>query len=102
MKQLRVIAGIAIVLLLVVSVVVAYRQPSPLDVAQDYCSEKGFPAETLAVLSHSGSFGLFANRQTVEFRVKGTNPGRRLVVELHQPVYFLPWRPVGLREEALP
>ncbi|MSR79900.1 MAG: hypothetical protein EXS11_04155 [Gemmataceae bacterium] len=102
MKKLRLIAGIAIVLLLGVSVVVSFQLPAPIEVAQKVCSEKGFPAQNLALLGYRGSNGLFANWQTVEFQLKGANPAKRLVVELNQPVYFLPWQTVDFREEAQP
>ena len=102
MKKLRLIAGIAIVLLLGVSIVVSSQLPSPVEVAQEFCSAKGFPAQNLGLLGYRGSNGLFANRQTVEFQLKGTNPAKRLVVELNQPVYFLPWQTVDFREETQP
>jgi hypothetical protein len=102
MKRLRVIAAIVVVVLLVVSIVVSSQLPPAVEVARDHCSGKGFPAQNLALLGYHGSNGLVANRQTVEFQLTGANPAKRLVVELDQPVYFLPWQPVSFREEAQP
>ena len=44
----------------------------------------------------------FGNQETVEFLVKGTGRTNKIVVELRQPAYFLPWQVVESREEAQP
>ena len=56
----------------------------------------------MALRGNSGSRGLFGigNRETVEFQVKGANSLKKVMVELRQPVYFLPWQLVEFREEA--
>jgi len=100
MKRVRVIAEIAIGLLLVVSVVVSFLQPSPVDVARSHCSDQGVPVENLALLGFRGSGTLFGKRETVEFQVQGANPAKKMVVELRQPAYFLPWQVVAFREEV--
>ena len=104
MKRVRVIAGVAIGLLLVASFVVSFLQPSPVDVARRHCSEKGLPVENLVGLGYRGSGGLlgFGNQETVEFQVKGADRAKKIVVELRQPAYFLPWQVVEFREEAQP
>jgi hypothetical protein len=100
MKRVQVIAGIALGLLLVASIAVSFLQRSPVDVARSHCSEKGVPVEKLALLGYRGSGTLWAKRETVEFQVKGANPGNKVVVELRQPVYFLPWQVVDFREKG--
>jgi hypothetical protein len=104
MKRVRVIAGVAIGLLVVASFVVAFLRPSPVDVARRHCSEKGLPVENLVGLGYRGSGGLlgFGNRETVEFQVKGADRANKVVAELRQPAYFLPWRGGEFREEAQP
>ena len=100
MKRNQIIAGIAIGLLLVASLGVSFLQPSPLDVARSHCSEKGVPAENLALLGYRSSGKIFANRETVEFQVKGVNPAKKVVVEVRQAAYFLPWQVVEFNEEV--
>jgi hypothetical protein len=97
-------AGIAIALLLVASFVVSFLQPSPVDVARRHYSEKGLPVENLVVLGYHGSGGLlgFGNQETIEFQVKGPGRAKKIVAELRQPAYFLPWRVVEFREEVQP
>ena len=53
------------------------------------------------LLGYQGSGSLFAKRETVQFQFHGAKPAKKLVVELRQPVYFLAWRVVDFREEAL-
>jgi hypothetical protein len=101
MKRVRLIVGITIGLLVAASLVAWYLQPSPVDVARQHCMEQGVAAEKLATLGYRGSGNLFDKRETVEFQVKGADPPKKLVVELRQPVYFLPWQVVEFREEAL-
>jgi hypothetical protein len=101
MRWVRFIAGIAVGLLVAASLVASYRQPSPVDVARKHCTERGVAAETLATLGYRGSPSPVGARETVEFQVKGAKPPKKLVVELRQPVYFLPWHVVELREGAL-
>ena len=100
MKSIRVIAGIVIGLLLVASFVVSFILPSSVEVAKNYCSKRGVQAENLELLGFRSSSGLFGTRGTVEFQVKGVNPAKKVVVELRQPMYFLPWQVVEFREEA--
>jgi hypothetical protein len=101
MKRVRLIAGITIGLLVAASLVAWHRQPSPVDVARQHCTEQGVAAEKLAILSYRGSQIPVGAWETVEFHVKGANPLKKLVVELRQPVYFLPWQVVEFREEVL-
>jgi hypothetical protein len=61
---------------------------------------KGRSVENLVLLGYHGSGALWAKRATVEFQVKGTNPAKKLVVELRQPVYFLLWQVMDFREEV--
>jgi hypothetical protein len=102
MKRARIIAGIAIALLLGASFVVRFLQPSPVEVARGHCAQRGFQPENLVVRGFRGSGGLLGigNRETVEFEVKGANPSKKVVVELRQAVYFLPWQLLEFREEA--
>src|SRR3981081_2191315 len=100
MKRNRIIAVIAIGLLLVASLVSAFFQPSPMEIARAHCSERGFQAENLALLGYRDSGTLFGKTGTVEFQVKGANPARKMVVELRQSMYFLPWQVVDFREEV--
>lgn len=106
MKRPSPIARIAVIavlgVLLVGSFVISSQLPSPVEVAKIHCSEKGIPAESLALLGFKGSSGLFANRQTVEFQIKGADPAKRLVVDLTQPVYFLPWQLLSFLEVEQP
>ena len=102
MKPFRVIAAIVVVVLLLVSIVISWLLPPPVDVARDFCLKKGFEAQKLTLLGYHGSNGLIGNRQTVEFQLAGANPPKRLVVDLDQLVYFLPWQLVSIREEAQP
>jgi hypothetical protein len=99
-NRLQVNAGVAIGLLLVASVAVSFLQRLPADVARSHCSEKGVPVVNLVLLGYHGSGALWAKRETVEFQVKGTKPAQKVVVELRQPVYFLPWQVVDFREEV--
>ena len=101
MKRVRLIAGITIGLLVAASLIAWYLQPSPVDIARQRCTEQGFAAEKLAMLGYRGSQIPVGASETVEFQVKGANPPKKLVVELRQPVYFLPWQIVEFREEAL-
>jgi hypothetical protein len=43
---------------------------------------------------------LIGMTETVEFRVTGAKPPKKVVVELRQPAYFLPWEVVEVRESA--
>jgi hypothetical protein len=54
----------------------------------------------LALLGYQGSGNLFGRKETVRFQLQGPEPAKRLVVELRQPAYFLPWQVVDFREEA--
>jgi len=101
MKRVRLIAGITIGLLVAASLIAGYMQPSPVDVAREHCTEQGVGAEKLAMLGFRGTQIPVGARETVEFQIKGANPPKKLVVELRQPAYFLPWRVVEFREEAL-
>jgi len=98
MKQVRVIAGCVIGLLVVVSCIVSFLQPSSVDVARSHCSEKGLQVEKLILLDDRSSGDFFGNSGTVEFQVKGANPPKKVVVELLRPVYFLPWQVEKIRE----
>jgi hypothetical protein len=102
MKWFRIIAGIITGLLVAASLVAWYHQPSAVDVARQHCTEQGVAAENLAVLGYRGSQIPVGAWETVEFHVKGANPPQKLVVELRQPIYFLPWKVVEFRKEALP
>ncbi|MFI5380921.1 MAG: hypothetical protein ACHRHE_16605 [Tepidisphaerales bacterium] len=101
MRRVRLIAGITIGLLVAASLVASYRQPSPVDIARRHCADRGVAAEKLSMLGHRGSRILVSAWETVEFQVKGTDPPRKLVVELRQPIYFLPWHIMHFREEPL-
>jgi hypothetical protein len=101
MKRVRIIAGIMIGLLVAASLVAHYLQPSPENVAEQHCTEQSVATEKLAMLGHRGSQMPVGAWETVEFQVRGTNPPKKLVVELRQPVYFLPWQVVEFREESL-
>ena len=101
MKRVRLIVGITIGLLVVASLVASYLQPSPADVARQHCTAQGVAGEKLAILGYRGWQIPVAAWETVEFQVRGANPPKKLVVELRQPVYFLPWKVVEFREEAL-
>jgi hypothetical protein len=101
MKHVRVFAGIAFGLLVFASVVASYLQPSPEDVARQQCTEQGVAAEKLAILSHRGSRMPVGAWETVEFQIKGSNPPKKLVAELRQPVFFLLREVVEFREEPL-
>jgi hypothetical protein len=94
MKRVQVFAVLAICLLLATSVALSFLQPSHVDVARSHCSEKGVPVENLVLLGYRGSGALWAKRDIVEFQVKGTNPAKKVLVELRQPVRFLPWQVV--------
>jgi hypothetical protein len=100
MKRVQISAVLAIGLVLTTSVALSFLQPSPVDVARSHCSENGVPVENLVLLGYRGSGALWAKRETVEFQVRGTNPAKKVVVELHQPVCFLPWQVVDFREEV--
>ncbi|MGO8748106.1 MAG: serine/threonine-protein kinase [Thermoguttaceae bacterium] len=101
MKLLRLVAGITIGLLVAASLVAWYRHPSAVDVARQHCIEQGVAAEKLALHGYQASLMPVGAWKTVEFFVKGAKPPKKLVVELRQPVYFLPWQVVEFREEAL-
>jgi hypothetical protein len=66
--------------------------------------EKGHPVENLLLLGYRGSGGLLGigNQETVEFQVNGPGRAQKIVVELRQAAYFLPWQVVEFREEAQP
>jgi hypothetical protein len=100
MKWGRVAAGLGIALL-GLSLAAGFFQPSPVEVARDYCAGRGLPADKLVLRQYRGTGGLFGigNRETVEFQVQGAAP-KKVVVELRQPVYFLAWQVVDYREEA--
>lgn len=101
MKLLRLVAGITIGLLVAASLVAWYRHQSAVDVARQHCIEQGVAAEKLALHGYQASLMPVGAWKTVEFFVKGAKPPKKLVVELRQPVYFLPWQVVEFREEAL-
>jgi hypothetical protein len=100
MKRARLIVGITACLLLAASLVAWYLQPSPVDVARRHCAGQGFADDNVALLGYQGSGGLFHNKETVRFQLRGAAPAKKLVVELWQPVYFLPWQVADFREEA--
>lgn len=86
--------------MVVASVVAAYLQPSPSDVARAHVSQQGTPAESLSILSSVSSNSIVAASATVTFQVKGAVPPKKLFVAMGRPVYFLPWQVVEYREEA--
>ncbi len=102
MKRVRDVAGLAIGLVFAVSIFVAFLLPSPVDVAGDYCSASlGVPVQDLALLNYHRSRRTFAaGRARVDFLLKGSDPAKNVVVELHRPAYFLPWQVKEFREEA--
>lgn len=102
MKRARIIVAIALALLFGASLVTAFLQQSPVEVAREHCIESGFRSENLVFREFRRTGGLFGigNRETVEFLVKGTDPPKKVVLELRQPVYFLPWKVLELREEV--
>jgi hypothetical protein len=100
MKRVRLIAGITTGVLLVVSLAIWYRQPSPVEVARRHCADRGVAPESLALLEYRGSGGPFGQSETVEFDVRGADPAKHLVVELRRPAYFLAWQVAGFREEV--
>jgi hypothetical protein len=102
MKRLRMIAGLTIGLLLLASIVAMFLQVPPAEVARSHCAQRGFQAENLVLSGYRGTGNLFGKEETVEFQIKGANPPRKVVVELRQPVYFLPWQVEAVREEAQP
>jgi hypothetical protein len=100
MKRFRIIAGTVVGLLLLASLVAALLQAPALEVARNHCAQRGFKAEHLVVLGYRGTGNLFGREETVEFQIKDANPPRRVVVELRQPAYFLPWQVAEFREVA--
>lgn len=56
--------------------------------------------ENLALLGYQSSGNLLAKQETVEFQVKGVDPAKKVVVELRQVAYFLPWHVVESHEEV--
>jgi hypothetical protein len=99
MKRNRIIGGLLFAVLLAASFVAAYYQPAPVDTARAACTDRGIGAEKLALLGFRGTGQLFGRRETIEFRVQGANPPKKIVVELHQWAYFLPWQVADFREE---
>jgi hypothetical protein len=98
------IAGVAIVLLVLSSVVAWYVQAPPTAVARKYLVDQGVAAEGLELAGFQ-DHGIvpvipFPKDATVEFRVKGAEPPRKLEVNLSRTVYFLPWHATGFREKA--
>ena len=88
-------------LLLVASLVAWYLQSPPVPVARQYLSEQlAVAPDDLELVGHRGDYwtAFVVADMTVEFRVKGAKQPKR-VVSLSRPVYFLPWRVSGLREE---
>jgi hypothetical protein len=97
--------GITLVLLMVASLVAWYFQSSPLAVARQHVSEQqGVSPEALELVGYDRNdflfFGALFSEMTVEFRVKGAEPGKRRVVELRRYIYFLPWMLHALKEKS--
>jgi hypothetical protein len=89
-------------LLLVASIIAGVNQSPPLVVARQYLSEQQgiAPDDLLLVGQHDLSRRHdLMSKMTFEFRVKGAENSKKQVVELSQPVYFLPWRVSALRED---
>src|SRR5947209_13634294 len=100
MNRLRLIVGMTVGVLLVVSLVAWSLQPSAVDVARRHCADRGVAPESLALLGYRGSGGPLGQGETVTFQVRGAGPAKHLVVELRRPAYFLSWQAVGFREEV--
>jgi hypothetical protein len=99
MKRNRLIVTLLFGLLFAAGLVVAYLQPTPMSVAQAACAERGVGADGLALLKSRRTGRLFVRHETLEFQVRGANPSKKIVVELHQWAFFLPWRVTDVREE---
>ena len=97
----RRIVGLTLAVLTAVSLIVGSLQRPPEEVASAYCNEHGLTADKLALLGYRSNAMPVASRQTIEFQIKGSNPPKKLVVTLHQAIYFLPWHVVQSREESL-
>ena len=100
MTKTRFITLIPIGLLIVATIAISFVQPSALDVARSYCSEKGIPADDLGLLGYQESSSLLSKQHTVTFQMKGSKPAKRFVVELQKPVYFLPWHVADFQENT--
>jgi hypothetical protein len=90
------------VLLVLVSLVAWYVQPSPVDFARDCLAERQGVAPDELELVGQESFSPLTpavmSTMTVEFRVKGAVRSQKQVVELFRVVYFLPWWVNAYRE----
>jgi hypothetical protein len=98
------ITGLAFALLVLSSVVAWYVQAPPTAVARKYLSDQGIAAEDLELAGFQ-DHGIvpalpFPKSATVELRVKGADPPRRLEVQLSRTVYFLPWHVTGFKEKV--
>ena len=100
MMRSRSISRIVTGVLIAASLVASFLQHSPEEVARQHCAELGVAPDKLAMVSYQRSGLPVAASATIEFRIQGSSPPKKLVAELRQPMYFLPWHFVRFREEA--
>jgi hypothetical protein len=99
MKRFLSMVGAAVCLFVAASLVGAYMQTSPVEVARRHAVERVVAGESLLLLGYQSSANLIGRKETVRFQVQGAKPPKKLAVELQQPVYFLPWQVMDVREE---
>jgi hypothetical protein len=96
------IVGAFFAVLVVVSLVVWYVQPSAVDFARESLAKRdGVAPNELELVGYESSSPLtpvVMSTTTVEFRVKGAEHSKNRVVELFRVVYFLPWWVSAYRE----
>src|SRR5437868_15215151 len=97
MNRGRVVAVVAVGALLATAVIAAFLYPSAVDVARGQCARQGIPTDGLAVLRYSESGNVFGKTGTVEFQMRAADPPKKVVVNLRQYAFFLPWQVVELR-----
>jgi hypothetical protein len=100
MRNLRTILLVLVLAYLGACVIGYFVVTPPLDVARAECARRGYAANELSLGGYRSQMNLIGMTETVEFRVTGAKPPKKVVVELRQPAYFLPWEVVEVRESA--
>ncbi len=96
------IAGGTFCLLVAASIGAWFVQDAPMVVARKYISGLGIATDNLEPVGYHEAFVPvfpFPKTATVEFRVTGADPPKKLKVELSRIVYFIPWHGTAFEEE---
>src|SRR5437870_231837 len=76
------LAGIALLVFFLGNLVVGYFQPSAVEVARSYCTDRGLGGAELPLLGFSEYWRPWGRQATVAFRLPESRPHQQLIVEL--------------------